>query len=544
VKQQVRAMKIKIDAQNSDTQNGHQQQVSGPHFINLVQETQKPLTTKLWRLWSLLQDHNKERCMKQFILVLAGLALVTSAQAADTTEFKWDAELRTRYTNDSGYNFQKKTQEEAGAGGQSNAGRVYNYFQTRTKLGLGMSKGEKLAGHVGFINNFNWGSAPARGYSITSTANAYNYANPTTVNTTNTDTQALLVNEAWGWWKAHDLFSVKVGRSQMEVAGGAVIGNYDWRAVPYAYDGMWFNFDFEPVYVNLYGAKLLDLNASGAAYTTGGTAAQNTNDPETVMYGMTLGFKTLPDFFKKAEIHLMQVNDETSPATNPSTAQNTGATLDRTEFLRYGLFLNGDVSNFDYTAVADIHNGVRKWGATGQSDLNLKGSMYDLGLGYTLPEVMMLRFGARYHMDSGGQVTGTDDSNYKTVGYDQHKWGGGEMDVVDWGNVTFWGLDAGIQPMDDVAFKLAYTNYTRTSNSAAVKINGTSWATGATDASSSSSIGSEIDFTATKNYGDMSIWALYGVFTPGDYIQKTTANASTPQTDSHTRIQLQAKWMF
>lgn len=485
--------------------------------------------------------------MKRFTIALAGLALATTAQAADTTDFKWNAEMRLRYTNDTAYNFQKEAGTQSNTGGGTggvsadSVGRNYNNFAQRVKLGVSMQRGESLSGYVSTIQHGFWGDTSAR-----TAVGDYTYGNPQTVAADGTRNNVFVVNEAWGWWKASDMTSVKFGRSTMEVAGGAVVGANDWQPIPYSFDGLWTMWDFEPVSLNLFGLKLSDANVTGANQvktTTPGTV----DDKESVMYGLVAGIKNLPEFLKKTEIHLLQVNDESTTSFTNSITNVT----DRNEILRYGLFVGGDMMNIDYRLIGDFYTGKKKVSTTtaGTGDQNLTGTMLDLTLGYTLPEIMMLRIGGEYHMDSGGEVTATDNKTYKPMAYNWHDFGG-DMDVVQWGNLTYWNLNLGVKPMDDLGVKLEYFNYTRTSERDAVSINGArqgaqttaNTLAAGTAAGTSNKIGSEIDFTLTKTYGDnLSIWALYGVFTPDEVIKGTSGR---DRDDTHTRIQLQGKLTF
>ncbi len=512
-------------------------------FIKIYKVT-KSETTKLWRHLSLQQDHNKEKCMKRVTSILAVLALSTAANAADTVDMKWNAEMRTRYTNDAQFAGKKE-------------GGNYNGFAQRNKLGLHLTKGENFQGHVSLVNNFFWGSSALR----SGTRNNYMYGTPDTVVASTNNNNVLAVNEAYGWWKASDMASLKFGRSSMEIAGGYVSSSQDWLATPYAFDGMWSMWDFEPVSLNVFATKLHDANTVATSPKTN-TMAGN-SDPEAVMYGAVLGIKNLPEMLKKAEIHLLQTNDE---ATNPAyrTGGTTGfaAAADnlRTENLRYGLFLGGDHMGWDYHAAADLYNGKTKHQAANtstQTDYNLSGSMFDLGLGYSFPEMMMLKISANYHMDSGGDApNGTSVKDFKTYRpfyYDDHNLGAGLLDAVTWGNLTFWSVSAGVKPSDDLGVNLTYTKMSRSSDKDTVSVYGfAAGATSTTALTSSNDIGSEIDFSVNKTYGDnFSIWALYGVFTPGDLVKEdnaydgaTIATAGSSKEENHTRIQIQGKLTF
>src|SRR5688500_15176323 len=93
--------------------------------------------------------HNEgEKRMSKLWTILLGMMLAGAAQA-QTTDFKWNAELRTRYTNNMNAGFLK-------AAGANNAG-----FAGRTKVGVTMLKGDTLTGHVSLLHNNMWGDNTA-----------------------------------------------------------------------------------------------------------------------------------------------------------------------------------------------------------------------------------------------------------------------------------------------------------------------------------------------------------------------------------------------
>jgi hypothetical protein len=482
-------------------------------------------TTKLWRQVSLQKDHNKEKCMKRITSILAVMALSSAAYAADTVDMKWNAEMRTRYTSDNAYAGVK--------GDKSHSPNTYNAFDQRNKLGLGLSKGESFQGKLTLINNFAWGNTNDR----TTTTD-----NPGTAAVTGGN--LLLINEAYGWWKANDMTSLKFGRSAFEIAGGYVSSADDWLANPYTWDGIWSMWDFEPISLNVFGTKAKDTNVAHAQI---GTAHAGQSDAESVMYGAIVGFKTLPDALKKAEIHLLQQNDEvTVPALAGTPSFNDSF---RTELMRYGLFVNGDVAGFNYHAAADMYQGKFKYFSSGSStDIDMTGSMFDVGVGYTMPEMMMMHFGLTYHMDSGGDTAtaaNKSDKTYHAGQYDAHNIGGTLLDAVAWGNLTYFRLNFGMKPQEDLGVDLYLSKFSRTNNKDTVMVYGT--AAGTVAATDSSDIGQEIDLTLTKSYGDnFSIWALYGMFQPGDMVKKDGVNGTVGSTEEeqHTRIQVQGKLTF
>jgi hypothetical protein len=72
--------------------------------------------------------------------------------------------------------------------------------------------------------------------------------------------------------------------------------------------------------------------------------------------------------------------------------------------------------------------------------------MFDLMVGYSMPETMGLKLSAAYHMDSGDDNAGDDKTEtYQPLYYDSHKYAG-LMDILGWGNLTYWNINASVMP--------------------------------------------------------------------------------------------------
>ncbi|HEX4923319.1 MAG TPA: alginate export family protein [Bdellovibrionales bacterium] len=429
--------------------------------------------------------------MSKLWTILFGLALVSSAQAQNA-DFKWNAELRTRYTNDMTKGWVK---------GATDADQ--NMFEGRTKLGVTAMKGDNLTGHVTLLHNNTWGQGS--GGTITT------LADHTAAGTHN----LLSVQEAWGWWKANDMFSTKFGRAGFEYGDGTIFSLDDWQATPNSWEGIWtaWNFDFADLHA--FGVKLFDPN-SGVA---------GNSDPEIVGYGLVAHFKNLPEFLKHGFIHVVQVNADQVAPLGGATGANQ---------LHTGLTVIGEAAAIDYRLTADIVTGKLKAGAT---DTTLSSNMIDLEVGYSFPEFMKGRVGLIAHMDTGDSNALDDkDETYQPLYYDTHKYAG-LMDVVNWGNSTYYGLSFGLSPAEDLQAGIQYLMFTRTKDGAAASLNQTIGSAGST----AKEVGNELDLTLTKTYGDnFSIWGLYGMFMPGTYIKDNNGGTG----DTHSRLQLQAKLTF
>jgi hypothetical protein len=427
--------------------------------------------------------------MNKLWTILIGLALVSSAQA-QTTDWKWNAEMRTRYTNDMTKTFVK------GALGENT-----NAFNSRVKIGTTFMRGDSLTGHVSLLHNNMWGDKTA-------------YSGAFATHDKVVQANVLTVNEAWGWWKSNDMLSMKFGRAGFEYGDGTIFAIDDWQAVPNSWDGIWTQWAFDFADLHLFGNKLSD----------GYTAVASQSDPEVVAYGLVANFKNLPEFLKHGFVHILQVNVDRGV---------TAATSNQNQ-MHAGLTLMGDANALDYRFTYDMVTGKTTLGATDTTDAM---NMMDFELGYNMPEMMKLRAALMYHSDTGDSSS-TDDKNetYQPVYYDSHKFAG-LMDVVNWGNSTYYGLGVSVAPAEDLTAGLQYLMFSRSKDSAAASLN---VATGA-GSTTSKEVGSEADITVTKTYGDnFSIWGMYGMFMPGAYIKDLNGGTG----DTASRLQLQAKLTF
>jgi hypothetical protein len=437
--------------------------------------------------------------MSKLWTILLGLMLVTAAQA-QTTDWKWNAELRTRYDNNMTQGFVK------GALGANNAA-----VMGRTKIGTTMMRGDGLTGHVTLLHNNTWGD----GTNSASLVNSATHNKATVGN-------LLLVQEAWGWWKSSDMLSLKFGRAGFEYGDGAIFAIDDWQANPNSWEGVWSQWTFDFADLHFFGTKLWD-DVTPAAPVAGN------DDPEVVAYGLVFNFKNLPEVLKHAFVHIVQINGDN---TSTMTASTGGVGINR---MHYGLTVMGDAGALDYRLTADMLSGKIKGAAT---DTTLGATMFDLELGWGLPEFMKARVALMAHMDGGDDTTTADkNEGYFPLYYDSHKFAG-LMDVVGWGNSTYYGLGFSLNPSDDLNAGIEYLMFSRTSDKAAAT-NGTGGALGTAAGNTNKPIGTELDLHATKMYGEnFSMWAMYGMFTPGEYIK----NGGTA--DTYSKLQLQAKLTF
>ena len=153
--------------------------------------------------------------------------------------------------------------------------------------------------------------------------------------------------------------------------------------------------------------------------------------------------------------------------------------------------------------------------------------MFDLMVGYGLPETMGLKLSAGYHMDSGDDASTTDkNEGYQSLFYDRHNYAG-LMDVLDWGNLSYFNVNASIMPAEDLEAGLGFYMFSRSKDTGAVTFGQGFNNTPATTLASGSALGSEVDVFANKAYGpDMKVGARYSMFMPGDALKNATVGKS------------------
>lgn len=478
--------------------------------------------------------------MKKVSGLLAGLALVSVAHAADTTEFKWNAELRTRYMSNE--NTKNGAVGTPGPGGGNSGNKavddfkdIDNNIKQRNKLGVSMMRGEDLSAHVTLLNTMKWG-----GSATAATATTADSVGQPTQGAAN---DTAMIHEAWAAWKFNDNITGKFGRMGMTIADGTVVSQNDWLDTPFVFEGAGVLFDYDFGRISLLGVKAGDNVTDTQIKQPGAT------DPELVYYGVSFDVKNLPDFLKMANVHVLQENRDEYQTT--STTDVRGLNL-----MRYGITLGGDTHNFDYRATYAGLSGKLKntYSGVNPEEINWTGSMIDATVGYTFGEFMNARIGATYHQDSGDDDTNTtagsdgakDLKTYQPFFYERHK-NAGQMDIIGWGNLTYWDFQFTIEPMEKLTAGLNYLIFSRTQASRASDgvfaesmsstahasftttspmLGGTTAATNTTGTFSNNEkdIGTELDIYATQKYDNgASITARYGLFTVGEHLKKTAA---------------------
>lgn len=407
--------------------------------------------------------------MKRLVLLAgATLAMSTAAQAQDS-EIKHNGEFRVRYYNDMTPSGVKDL-----PGNKSD-------IEGRMKLGVTMRKGEDLQAHITLLHGTIFG-ADKGGQATLTDPNSYSVVN---------NNNSLLVNQAYGWWKAGEGFTLKAGRFNVEIGGGEFFSADNWKLVPITHEGFQVGFDTGFAMFNAYLIKDKELAANPGM----------DSDPEQHNVILTGDLKNMPEAIKTANLTIVNVARSETAAAGSANAQHIGVTV------------GGDVAGLTYKAVYGQQMGVASKTAAGETKLG--GNMFDVTLGYGMPETMGLKFWVNYHQDSGDDNGADDTENqYQSLYYDSHKYGGA-MDMFGWGNLTYWNLGAAIAPAEDMEVGLSLFGFSKTKENGGFGTNSNHRQTFA-GLANKSDLGMELDVYATKKYGSsFQIDAHLGAFMPG-----------------------------
>lgn len=446
--------------------------------------------------------------MKNLIAALATLALVPVANAAEKgADFSTNAEFRVRHSM-----LQNPTADKDAQG-------TTNETTHRFKLGTTFRASEKFSATLTLLHNATWGSDNLGVLDTNGYAGGTGDSGRGLPNGTGNAENMVLVQEAFGTWNVSDEFNLRFGRGSFTMADGNVISANDWEATPYSFEGVLGHYEMEFGRFGVWAAKFAEYTrgtrtagtATAAPVNGSGT---NVSDPEANNYGISFDLKTMPAWLKMVNVHFIK----TSKAVTPN-AMNTANQLGQ-DITRYGVSVGGDVANVDYHATYASSGGDFKSFA---GKIKSTGSMMHFVLGYKFPEFMSSRVYAIYHSDTGDKASTTDKSEaYDPYFYEKHG-NAGLMDIVDWGNLTYYSIGYSLMPMDQMEIGLEYHVFTRTEktsgNTAGINGTGITGLTTATD-TTKNDLGSEIDLVATKKYdAGFQIQARYGMFMPGKAIK-------------------------
>ena len=444
--------------------------------------------------------------MKLITTVLLVVFWAGTTLAADDTEFRNSGEFRMRYFHD----FSTTGRDPSGQRADTTG---------RFKFNIAARKGETLNAYLSVIHRSQFGSQNTETGEYSSADGSVN-GSSTTASTNN----LLLVNRAWGAWKASETLSFKVGRFGIAVADGLVFSENQWEDVPTAHEGLEAAFDMDFAKFSFFFTKTNELTLP----PTNQTGAPN-SDPERNLHLATLDLKNLPDAVKTANLHFVLVTRDAS-----ETSATPPVLIGAQNWQHVGLTLGGDFGSIIYKLTGAYQVGsLSKTQALNQK---LNAHMYDAMLGYYLPDSANFKFAVGYHVDSGNKAdfTGASDESqrYQTLYYDRHDTAG-LMDFLRWGNLTYWNVDTSFMPSDDFEMGARVYLFSQTkSGDPAGSALGERYRQGielASVAANEQNLGSEVDAYGTKFYdGGFKVGVRLGAFMPGSYFKNGTGKREKP----------------
>lgn len=502
--------------------------------------------------------------MRIILGLAAFLAFLPSANAADK-QFTPDLEFRIR-----------PIVEDNQSGSSSVGPNNGNVVEQRLKVGGQYKFSEKFSVTAKLIQAANWGSQDLYVLNSNGTGGAFSSGDATGQHSGASGNNILTVNEAYGSWIMSDDFVLKFGRGGLTMADGSVISTNDWQPIPTSFDGVLGTYDMDLGRISAWVIKFAQYadHSAATALQIGGIAATSagngSSDPEADAYGISFDLKKMPEWLKMVNVHVIQNSKASTPGAfySPVLAADPTSRMGQS-ILRYGLAIGGSASMFDYKVDAAGMNGnyycSGDFGYTGTTTgscgnasagnkaVTASGYMAQGEFGLNFPDFMKARVFAKYHYDSGNSENTSNHSvkTYDPYFYDRHA-GSGNMEVIGWGNLTFYNLGVSIAPTDQTNVTLQYFYFQKTESAGRVNP-GRFGDMMAFTSASSKDLGQEIDLIAEHKYdGGFTMMASAGFYLPGSSVKNgfsedpigTALGLSKTRDSLFTQVMLQGKMSF
>ena len=418
------------------------------------------------------------------------------------------AEMRFRYSHYVNLN-----------GGVNDEVYVDDYFSQRSLIRADLHANDKLGGRLTLIHTSQWGD------NLDSETSGFpNAATPNKLVGDN----SLFISEAYGIWVPIDMLNLRVGRGTFDLHDGAVLSSNDFQDVLTTFDHILVTYHRKPLKAHLWYTELANI------------VDDNEEDRQSGFFGLNVDFvKPLPKFVDIAGLYLIYSIHNSMNFTN---SDNEVQNIDGYSALRYGLHVSGQPQNFNYNASLSGHIGTRE--ITPGREIDTEGFMIDLKASYVFPAHLNLKVFAGFHWDSGDDSNDNNGSErYDSFFYNFHD-NAGEMDVFEWGNLTYWNIGLGLDPIEDLNVGVTYFMF-RASDAADSFHARDGGSQGISNSlmyggRNSDKLGWEIDVWATKKCQDYLDFSLtYSLFDPGKYFSANGADY-----DTSSRIFFQARLKF
>jgi len=407
---------------------------------------------------------------------------------------------------------------------------------------------EKFGVTAKFLDNLTWGSQDLYVYNTNGTPGAMSSGDGGAIHSGASTNNVMLVQEAYGYWMMSDDVLFRFGRGSLQMADGSVIGTNDYDPIPNSFDGVLGTYEFDFGRISAWAVKFAtyDNGLSAKMAAVGGqtlaTSGNTSSDPEADAYGISFDMKRMPEALKMVNIHVIDNSKASTPGavTAPWLMADPLTTMGQNT-VRFGAAVGGAASIVDYKADAEFVSGKYYCsGAYGTGCTTANGTMTSMTtsqymwqgeVGVNFAEFMKSRIFVKAHMDSGDSqsaATATKVSTYDPYYYNKYE-GGGMMQVLDWGNLTYYNLGLSAAPSDQTTFGLQWFMYSKTN--ATGNVNAGRYGDMVEFTSpNSSALGQEVDLWAEHKYdGGFSILAHAGMFMPGTSVKNGMAENTTAQ---------------
>lgn len=448
------------------------------------------------------------------VAVLFGFLPRAHGQDKGTSEFSAKGEFRARYF----------LMDNPGADEDSLSNT--SATEGRFKVNLKFRPSERVSATLTALHNANFGHDRNDGSVANSDPGTSNSA-PPSGSTINDGENLLSVNEAYGTWLAADDLTVMIGRMNLQVGDGTLMGLNDWQKLPYAWEGLLLMWEQDFGKHWFAALKLRNLQINRSAASTLNTSASR--DPEHNAYMYAFDLKGMADWLKIAHFHFLKNNSDALDS-NSSGTTNLQTTTDGVDTIRYGTNLELVFGSFDLKGWYEIQSGkMININNEVRTEYDYAGSLWAAELGFSAANFLRSRFFAHYHSDSGdGDRSDPNANNYDPFASELHG-RTGMMDILAWGNLTMWAFGWTFKSDDKTDFGLKYNVFKRT-ESASVAQGPTAGlygnylrGTGLTAANDKENLGEEIDLWATYAHGNgLESTIRLGYFMPGDYFEDSS----------------------
>ncbi len=316
---------------------------------------------------------------------------------------------------------------------------------------------------------------------------------------------------AFGDWHLGSSFYLNFGRMDLNWGNEIVVSRNNDDQRPYSFDGLIFGYDSETFLFNAGALRVGDWDR--------GLGPGTTIDPDESAYFVSLDFKSFGKTLKTAEFFLLRLQ-----SSDFVDSQN-GVSLEGSSLNRIGFSLGGENGRFsyqlDYVNLLGSYNG-------GQS---AKAYMGHLNLGYEFGDKNPGKLYLIGHIDTGDDASTDEvDEGYRPLYYNHHRYAG-LMDVLAWGNLTYYGFGFDYLYSGDTTFKVQALRFGLTDESTGP--NSISYLGYGGDSSfinqevsengnqeSVSDLGTELDILVQKNFSSNAyIELILGAFITDDYFK-------------------------